>query len=65
MAMIENTNRKVASGKQQVRDEQGSEWRGRSVKIGEKKGGRGGRLRGEEDKRQQAEHTAIPSQQCW
>lgn len=47
-----------------MRREHDSQWRRRSVKI-EEKGGRAGRVRGREDKRQQAVYTAIPSQQCW
>lgn len=42
-------------------EEQLSEWSGRSVKMGKKDGENEG---GSEDKRQQAEHTVIPSQQC-
>lgn len=58
----ENTNKgDQKSGKQQVSREELSEWSGRSVKIEKKdrenEGGSG-------DKRQQAEHTVIPSQQC-
>lgn len=58
----ENTNKgDQKSGKQQVSREELSEWSVTSVKIKKKDSENEG---GSGDKRQQAEHTVIPSQQC-